>query len=192
VRPPLDTCGLPQRAARRYRPAMRLLLTLALLLHLLPARADIYRWVDAKGVTHYGDKPPKDGAKPVELPPLQTYTPSETRLPAPPSSGGDSKAATPAESRVRIVSPAADDTLRDASGGVSMSVDANLQPGQGLLYFLDGVQQNRTATASTAWLFERVERGEHQLGAAIVDEKGRELARATPVTVHVKPPIVLR
>lgn len=172
---------------------MRILLAFALLLNLLPARAEIYRWVDDKGVTHYGDKPPKEGVRPVELPPLQTYSPSDSAPTAiAPSPADRSTPASDGKRSLRIVSPTQDDTIRDASAGISMTVDAALQPGEGLLFFLDGVQQNKMATPSSAWLFEHVERGEHQLGAAIVSANGREVLRAAPVTVHVKPPIVLR
>ena len=170
---------------------MRALTALALLLTLFAADADVYRWTDDKGVVHYGDKPPKEGVKPVELPPLQTYSPAVTASPPAPRSES-SDPASPTKASIRIVSPAHDDTIRDASGGISMTVDAALQPGQGLLFFLDGVQQNKVATPSSAWLFENVERGEHQLGAAIVAANGREVIRATPVTVHLKPPVVLR
>ena len=170
---------------------MRAFLIFVLLSNLFPAHAEVYRWVDENKVVHYGDKPPKEGVKPVELPPLQTYSPAVTASPPAPRSESTDPAL-PTKSSIRIVSPANDDTIRDASGGISMTVDAALQPGQGLLFFLDGVQQNKVATPSSAWLFEHVERGEHQLGAAIVAANGREILRAAPVTVHVKPPAVLR
>lgn len=170
---------------------MRPLLALVLLLMLSPARAEVYRWVDDQGVTHYGDKPPKDGVAPVALPPLQTYSPGEIRQPA-----AAAPAAGPAAARkpvaIRISSPAQDDTVRDAGGTISLTVDVSLAEGQGIVYTLDGVTQNPKPTASLAWLYENVERGEHQLGAAVVDAQGREVARATPVTVHMKPPVVLR
>ncbi|WP_293370231.1 DUF4124 domain-containing protein [Nevskia sp.] len=169
---------------------MRALIAFALLLNLLPAHAEVYRWTDDKGVVHYGDKPPKEGVKPVELPPLQTYSPSATTAPA--AAREPANPALPTKSSLRIVSPVNDDTLRDAAQSISMTVDAALQPGQGLLFFLDGVQQNKVATPSSAWLFENVERGEHQLGAAIVAADGREIVRAAPVTVHMKPPVRLR
>lgn len=47
---------------------MRLAITLCLLCCVC-ARADIYRWTDADGRVHYGDKPPRDArAKPVTAP----------------------------------------------------------------------------------------------------------------------------
>lgn len=175
---------------------MRALLTVLLLLPLLgltPASAEVYRWKDAKGVTQYGDKPPSDQVKPVELPPLQTYSPppvpSTSQKPA-------ASAEKPAENGkpppIRITSPAQDETIRDAGRQLSVSVDVALRQGQGLLYFLDGVQQNKVATMSAAYLFEALERGEHSITVAVVAADGKELIRAAPVTVHVKPPIVLR
>ena len=48
---------------------MRLLLLLALLLAAAPVAAQqIYRWVDAKGTTHYSQDPPPAGVKAVPVP----------------------------------------------------------------------------------------------------------------------------
>jgi hypothetical protein len=162
-----------------------------LLLTLLPARAEVYRWIDDKGVTHYGDKPPKEGVAPVQLPPLQTYAPAESRRAAPAAAATTAAPAAKPVS-IRISSPAQDETIRNGGNSISLTVDVSLAEGQGLVYSLDGVAQNATPTASSAWLFENVERGEHQLGAAVVGADGRELVRAAPVTVHLKPPVVLR
>lgn len=164
---------------------------LTILLLSCSARAEVYRWVDEKGVIHYGDKPPKEGLAPVDLPPLQTYSPSATRAAAARNEPSPSPSAPP-QGSIRIVSPADGDTIRAAGGSISMMVEAELQQGQGLAFFLDGVQQNKAPTPSSAWLFENIERGEHQLGAAIVGASGRVLVTAAPVTVHVKPPMVLR
>ena len=35
----------------------RILITLVVLLHTQSASAEIYKWVDAEGKSHYGDKP---------------------------------------------------------------------------------------------------------------------------------------
>jgi hypothetical protein len=40
---------------------------LALLLVAVPALAQVYKWVDEKGVTHYGERPPQ-GSKPQGVP----------------------------------------------------------------------------------------------------------------------------
>jgi len=53
-------------------------LMLALLLAGATAQADIYRWTDAQGRTHYGDQPPAGGAeKVVEPPPPSPLSPDE-------------------------------------------------------------------------------------------------------------------
>lgn len=54
------------------------LLPLVLLLLAGVARADIYRWTDAEGRVHYGDRPPASGAeKIVEPPPPSPLSPDE-------------------------------------------------------------------------------------------------------------------
>lgn len=167
-----------------------MLIAIAVLLTGLSAHAEVYRWVDEQGVVHYGDRPPKEGVAPVQLPPLQTYSPGEVRRATAPAVTPEPAA--PTRPSIRVTSPAQDETIRNGGTTVSMTVEATLADGQGLVYYLDGAAQNPVPTASTAWLFENVERGEHQLGAAVVGADGRELARAAPVTVHMKPPIVLR
>ncbi len=167
---------------------MRAILSLWLLLTLIPAAAEVYRWTDDKGVIHYGDKPPADNAKPVQLPPLQTYSPSAPQRPT----AATSAAGMPIDSvppKIRIASPAPDETVRDAGQRLSVSVDVELKPTQGLLYFLDGTQQNKLPTVSMAYLMENVERGEHSITAAVVSADGKLLSRSEAVTVHMKPPI---
>ena len=54
------------------------LLALALLVSCASAGADVYRWTDAEGRTHYGDRPPAEGAeKIVEPPPPSALSPEE-------------------------------------------------------------------------------------------------------------------
>lgn len=45
------------------------LLALAALLLTASVQADVYRWTDAQGRTHYGDRPPAGGAEKVVEPP---------------------------------------------------------------------------------------------------------------------------
>jgi hypothetical protein len=50
----------------------------ALLVAALPAAADMYKWVDEKGVTHYSESPPPEGtqSKKLDLPPLAPNAPA--------------------------------------------------------------------------------------------------------------------
>lgn len=45
------------------------LLALAALLLTASVQADVYRWTDAQGRTHYGDRPPAEGAEKIVEPP---------------------------------------------------------------------------------------------------------------------------
>ncbi len=153
---------------------------------------DVYRWTDDKGVVHYSDKPQAPSDKPTELPHLQTYNHSAS----PPTSAplGDIPA-TPAKAEAggggvfAIVSPAQDETIRDAEGKFTVTVSGSLQPGEGVVYYLDGTAENKEPTPSTAFLYARVDRGEHSVSAALIGADGRELEHTPAVSVHVKPPI---
>ena len=162
---------------------MRPLLCFLLVLLWLPVSADVYRWTDDKGVVHYTDKPPAGNAKPVELPKLQTYKPSAASTRAPAAAPDDAAAAPVAASNIAIVTPQPEETIRDSEGKVSVVVNATVETGQGLVYYLDGKAQNEP-TPSTGYLMLGVERGEHQISAALVASDGRELARAGPVKFY--------
>ena len=174
---------------------MRTLLALTLAgLSLAAAADDIYRWTDSNGVVHYSDKPQAPTDKPVALPNLQTYTHGGTPPGFAPVPQPAPRAAAAADSgtSVSIVSPAADETIRDAEGKFTVSVNAQVGSGQGLVYYLDGGAVNTEPTPSTAWLYTGVERGDHSLAVAMVDTGGHELGRSAPVTIHMMPPKLRR
>ena len=54
-----------------------------------PAAAQIYKWVDANGVTHYGERP-QAGSKPKEVE-LRGNTPAQPGNASPPAAGSDLK-----------------------------------------------------------------------------------------------------
>jgi len=172
---------------------MRILIAVTLVCLSSTALAgDVYRWTDDKGVVHYSDKPQAPSDKPAELPHLQTYShgsnpPGLPKLPetAAPAAAPKAEAA----GGFTIASPAPDETIRDAEGKFTVTVSGSLQAGEGVIYYLDGTAENKEPTPSTAFLYARVERGEHSVSAALIGADGRELDRTPAVTVHVKPPI---
>ena len=167
---------------------------LLLLLCLLPglSAAEVYRWTDKDGVVHYTDKPPTRDAKPAQLPPLQTISGG---MGAGAAGFGSSPAqnvqagAAPAFG-LSIISPRGEETLRDASREVTVSVALRqpLPEGGGLIYYLDGNAQNVPAIQSLSYTMGEVERGAHVLSVAAVDGAGKEIGRSPPVIVHLKPP----
>lgn len=152
--------------------------------------ADVYRYVDPDGVVHYTDKPPSKDAKPANLPPLQVVAPAVR--PTPSGAVNALPELDPPLVELSIASPAPEQTFRGDDRRLLVNVQTNrpLPDGYGLLYMLDGSPQNRTATRALSYTLEGVERGEHLISVAAVDNRGREVARTAPVIVHMKPPTV--
>lgn len=173
---------------------MRLFLCLALLLSAAPlaAKDEIYRWVDAEGVIHYGSRPPSKDAKPAELPQLQTYkagaAPVSGALPATAPGSADTKAATLS---LRLTAPVEGETFRDPQGviPVSVAVEPELPPGVAFVFYLDGVAQNKKPWAAPGYTFTEVERGEHTVSVALVTGEGAELQRTAGVRIYQMPPV---
>jgi hypothetical protein len=65
----------------------RLLLAMGLLLCAAPSSAQMYKWVDDKGVTHYSESPPPGRkAQQIQATPSPSPSPSATPKPAEPAS----------------------------------------------------------------------------------------------------------
>ncbi|ROH93158.1 DUF4124 domain-containing protein [Stagnimonas aquatica] len=176
---------------------MRALACLALLLLAQPlaAKDEIYRWVDANGVIHYGSQPPSKDAKPATLPEIQTYRSGRPPLVNAPSVSAAATAATTttqvADYQLRITAPVADETFRDPQGlvPVSLALSPALPDGGGYIYYLDGLAQNKKPWQAANYTLTEVERGEHRLSAAVVDKDGRELVRSGAVRIYQMPPV---
>lgn len=172
---------------------MRSALCLAFLLVSSPllAKDEIYRWVDAEGVTHYGSKPPSKDAKPVELPQLQTYKPGITpaaSLPLPNTTPHSGPVSQPVS--MRITAPVDGETFRDPQGviTVSVAVEPGIPPDAVFRFYLDGAVQNKKPWAASSYTFTDVERGEHSISVALIDAEGLELKRTEPVRIYQMPP----
>lgn len=163
---------------------MRILLSLLLLSLPLSLSAQVYRYVDEKGVVHYSDKPPSKDAKPIVLPKLQTVPALSV-----PASGAESSppAAAPRSYKVTVTSPAPDQTYRDpgASITVAASVTPELAEGEALMFYVDGAPAGSAGSGSNGITLSGLERGEHSVAAAVVNAEGRELARSAPVRFHL-------
>ena len=145
--------------------------------------AAVYKSVDAQGNVIYTDVPSGD-AKPVDLPPLSTVPPPRQESSEPlPADAAHSSVATEYQ-HVSIASPTQEETLRDNTGAVPVTVvtepELNSAAGHRFRYYLDGQAQGRL-TESGRIIFENLDRGEHTVQAAIVDGSGRELIRSGSV-----------
>ncbi|MDM4771803.1 DUF4124 domain-containing protein [Solimonas sp. SE-A11] len=179
---------------------MRKLALLIALVLPLPLAAQVYKYTDEKGVVHYTDKAPAKGAKPANLPPLHTYAPvsapegseagGSTPAGAKPKAKAES-AAVAGDFELRIVSPVQNQTARDASGTLAVSVEVSpgIPDGYRLVYYVDG-SPNGEPTVSTSTTLSGVERGEHNLTVGLLDPEGKEVAQSAPVTVYLRQPTV--
>ena len=177
---------------------MKTLLTLSLLFLSLAATAEIYKWVDDKGVVHYGDQPPKPGARPLEkLPELTTYRPRPVQPSVTPAPTAASPKPLP-EAIVRqmqsakgyqtlkIVSPEEEGTVRSSPGVVPIFValDPPLRKGDYFKVVLDG-KPWPGSFHSTVIRLQNVDRGAHTLSVGVYSADGRRLLQTPPRTFYL-------
>jgi hypothetical protein len=156
-----------------------------LLLLATPVLADVYKTVTPDGEVIYSDVKTQ-GAKQFNVPKTQVYTP-------PPLPVRVNQPVVPKEkalySSFAIDSPVNEETIRDNLGNIPLLL--TLEPGliakdgHRIQYFLDGKPHGRP-TVDTEKTFTNVDRGEHQVSAAVVDNSGTPIINTPPVTVFVQ------
>lgn len=168
-------------------PLMRPLLILTCLA-MAVASAQVYRSVGEDGTVVYSDRP-SQGATSVDLPPSSTFTPPA--LPALRSTGSPETDNTQSSSgaevyqRFSVLSPAADEGIRQNAGNLpfSFDVEPRLKEGHRIRVLIDG-EAVHEATESSGNL-ENLDRGTHTLSGEIVGKGGRVLARSDTVEFHL-------
>ncbi|HEX5513114.1 MAG TPA: DUF4124 domain-containing protein, partial [Gammaproteobacteria bacterium] len=119
---------------------MRKLVIAAVLLLPLQVFAEVYKWRDDAGRWHYTDQP-RPGAARVDLPPVQVYQ-SPPIAPPQPATSQPQPAQEPVRNyaRAEIVSPAAEETIRNAPGevGVIVALEPSLRPEHTVRLLVDG------------------------------------------------------
>jgi hypothetical protein len=167
---------------------------LLLFLLTLPVVAGIYKSIGPEGQVIFSDQAVQ-GAEEVDVDPLQTYTPpplpkeplpdkAKPTQPAPESEGYQD---------FSIMQPGDFETIWNNEGSVSvaLSLQPTLKPGDEFKLVLDDHQviaQGR----STVVQLQNIDRGTHRLHAVIVDTSGKELARTTTTTFHLRRTIAKR
>lgn len=161
---------------------------LAVCLVVTPAVGEeAYRWVDENGVIHYSDTP-FPGAERVELGEVQTFSaPTAPDRPSPPSPSAGQDAAMDLYPTFRIVQPAPEQTIRDNSGtlDVSLEVEPRIRTGHRLELFLNGQSVDGIPRATTRFTIDGVPRGEHTLRAELRDGSGNPVAESPTVRFFV-------
>ncbi|MHB8471480.1 MAG: DUF4124 domain-containing protein [Gammaproteobacteria bacterium] len=167
---------------------------LLLLLCLLPllASAEIYKSIDADGNVVFSDTP-RPGAKKIILPPTPVYN-----LGTPPQSATSVARKATANAYytlLRIVQPAAGETVRDNTGAVAVSVGLtpplNVQAGHKLIVALDGNTLSQQDNATQIKL-SNLDRGVHTLKATVLDATGQVQISSQSLTFYMKRESVLQ
>ena len=168
----------------------RLILSAAGLLLAAAAMAsgEAYRWVDEDGVVHFSDVP-REGAERIVLQQsnvVPTVRPAPRRA-APETDGDPAEPAAPFRyESIEVVSPAAEETLWNIEGvlTVSVALSPSLQPGHQVRVYFDG--EERTTTASSSVQIDEVWRGVHNIQAEVIDDTGQLMIRSQPNRFYVQ------
>lgn len=166
----------------RILPLLTCLLPLLAVLAAGAGATEIYRWVDEQGNVIFSDVP-RPGAKKVEVGEVSTV-PGQ---PVPAPSRKPMEAAAPRYTRLGIASPEDEATIRNQQHlNVEVVSDPALDGGAGhrVQFYLDGERYGQPVEG-TSIVVQPIYRGTHQVGAAIVDARGKELVRAAPITIYV-------
>jgi hypothetical protein len=151
--------------------------------------ADVYRWTDADGQSHYSDRP-QPGAQRVTItvsrPASGTATAdSSSASDEPPE--GDAAPSNVGYQSLTITSPAQEQVFWNIEGqlDVAAAVQPALLPGHALRFYLDG-RMAPAAPETTGTRFSEVFRGEHSLRVEVVDDQGRTLVSSPDTRFYVR------
>ncbi|XOV84065.1 MAG: DUF4124 domain-containing protein [bacterium] len=170
------------------------LLTIAFITWVSPVSAAIYKTTDAQGNVVFTDIPPRDNAQSVELTQGNLYQPalsSPAATPASPDAQAEQDPAADAPSagydRIAITSPAHDESLRENTGNINVTVamDPALDTSAGhrLQVLVDGQVAGEAPGATIS--LQNVDRGTHTLIAQVIDANNSVLASSDAVVVHL-------
>ena len=181
-----------------HKTLLTLLVAFLLTIVVSPLTAQVYKIVDKDGNVTYTDKPPVDGAKPLDLPPLSVIeTPdygktARQEAEEAVAAGGEKEVPLRTlRNRFRdfaIISPLQEDSVWWTDGPVSIAWSSSnqLQEGMTVQIFLNGQQQANTTAPMIP--VNGLERGEHTVTATIKDARKRTVATAEPITFFIRQP----
>jgi hypothetical protein len=176
------------------RTALLLLLALAApVLSSTAAAADVWKWVDEKGITHYSDQPVA-GATKIEV---RTGNVVETAPTNTVSSGSSSSAASRSGSEPPVVTnyrnfeiwrPEPDQVIANTGGQVNVEIriDPPVQEPHQLNLYLDGKLVTGFARNALSYALTEVPRGSHQVTAVVMDPYGKTVQESAPVVFQVR------
>lgn len=159
----------------------RLACCLLLVVPVLSAQAEVYRYVDKHGNHVFTDSPPEGAEK---VPPKPVMTMPFPKVRSTTNGTPESKKTAIADYKITLLNPPADTVYRRGEGEVpvAVSVSPSLREGHRLEIQLDG----KLFQGKSIPLDDSIDRGTHTLTAQIVDAKGNVVAAAQSVSFHVQ------
>jgi len=160
-----------------------------------PGLAQVYKVVDKDGNVTFTDRPPAEGAKPVELSPISVIeAPAYKAKPKAGEEEGEAANELSLKDMRRnyrdfeIVAPQQEQSIwqPEQSVMVAWSVRYELQKGMTVTVSLNG-REYATSTERMIPIGE-LDRGEHVVSAVLKDVKNRKIATAKPVTFFIRRP----
>jgi hypothetical protein len=149
--------------------------------------ADIWKWVDAKGVTHYSDQPVQ-GATKVEVRAGNVSQSSSGSVGSSASSPASDSDAAPAYVDFAIYRPESNASIINTGGQVDVEIRLNpaMQPLHQLSLYLDGKLVDGFPRNTLSYALTEVPRGVHSVTAVITDQYGKKLQETSPVGFNVR------
>lgn len=146
----------------------------------------LYRFVDDKGVVHYTDKPPSKNAKPMQRDKLGKLTTAPV--------AASSSVSLPAIPRfaVHFDTPTPGQVYHGdaAEIPVALSVMPGLIRGFGLMLKVDGENVGKKPLREIHSSLRDLGAGPHTIEAVLMNARGQELARSSPLKIQVQPAAV--
>lgn len=169
---------------------MKYLLTILLFFYVLNCNAAIYQQEDNNGQKLYSDFPLNQDAKPVSLEtPIQGKS-SENSASTPLSQNPQTEVASSVKivhsySDFSIASPKDQETFQNQRYiPVEIKISPELQTGDKIQIYLDGKPAGPPVESVHVGLAE-IERGTHQLSAALVSEDQQTLKQSQTITIYI-------
>lgn len=150
--------------------------------------ADIWKWVDANGVTHYSDQPVQ-GATKIEVRAGNVSQSSSGSVGSSTSSSSPSdEDALPAYTDFAIYRPESNESIINTGGevGVEIRVNPAVQALHQLSLYLDGQLVTGFPRNTQSYALKEVPRGVHSVTAVITDQYGKKLQETAAVGFNVR------
>ena len=151
--------------------------------------ADIWKVVDEDGNVTYTDQPPKDGAKPMDLPELSIIETDIQEI-QPPSDEEGVKAPTTGDLRklyrdFQITRPYQEETFWGTANTVVITWSSRtpFTPDLNVRLFVDSKPRVAPATGSVSLTLDR---GEHKVFAELRDASNRRILKTETVTFYIQ------